>query len=424
MIKNSKKYSLDDLPVLFRNKNYEELKTASSFILEKDEKNYDALNSLAVAYKNLGNTNKAVEVFTHLVNLNPKKDFIYSNAGNFFFDIGKVEQALQCHEHAVKLNPKNWNSLNQIGVIYSNKGNNEEAINYYKKALSVNPKEEAIYITLANAYRALENYSEAAKYYDFSSKKLSKCQQLECYYMLGDYENFYKKLDEFSSTSSPHPLAATLSAHAAIRFDKKDNYNFCNDTFSFIQKTNLYKVNEYNESLVKDLLNCFNRLKISTKAQSLLKNGVQSTGNIFLIEEEPIQKLKKIIMHKIDVYKEKMASKKSDFITYWPKDFFLYGWLIVMSEGGSLGFHMHKEGWMSGSLYLKRPEKLDKHDGDIVFSKHGSNYPTDGKFYEQRVVDVNKGDMVLFPSSIFHGTVPFELKEQRITLAFDIIPIE
>ena len=50
---------------------------------------------------------------------------------------------------------------------------------------------------------------------------------------------------------------------------------------------------------------------------------------------------------------------------------------------------------------LKGLKKLDKHDGDIVFSKHGSNYPTDGKFYEQRVVDINKGDMVLFPSSIY-----------------------
>ena len=80
-------------------------------------------------------------------------------------------------------------------------------------------------------------------------------------------------------------------------------------------------------------------------------------------------------MHKIDVYKEKMASKKSDFITYWPKDFFLYGWLIVMSEGGTLGFHMHKEGWMSGSLYLKRPKKLAKDkSGKIVVIKHALKF--------------------------------------------------
>ena len=67
---------------------------------------------------------------------------------------------------------------------------------------------------------------------------------------------------------------------------------------------------------------------------------------------------------------------------------------------------------------------VSENDGDIVFSKHGSNYATDGKFYEQRVLDIKKGDMILFPSSVFHGTVPFESNEQRITLAFDIIPLE
>ena len=36
---------------------------------------------------------------------------------------------------------------------------------------------------------------------------------------------------------------------------------------------------------------------------------------------------------------------------------------------------------------------------------------------------VEKGDIVLFPSSIFHKTVPFESEENRITLAFDVKPI-
>jgi len=30
--------------------------------------------------------------------------------------------------------------------------------------------------------------------------------------------------------------------------------------------------------------------------------------------------------------------------------------------------------------------------------------------------------LVLFPSSLFHATIPFNANQQRITLAFDIIP--
>ena len=109
-------------------------------------------------------------------------------------------------------------------------------------------------------------------------------------------------------------------------------------------------------------------------------------------------------------------------IKKWPDNSNLYGWLIVMNKGGSLGGHMHKEGWLSGSLYLERPKKQKENDGDIIFSLHGSNLPTDGKAFKTKTVNIEKGDIVMFPSSLFHATHPFESDEKRITLAFDIIP--
>ena len=77
---------------------------------------------------------------------------------------------------------------------------------------------------------------------------------------------------------------------------------------------------------------------------------------------------------------------------------------------------------MSGSLYFKMPSKKTKDEGNIVFSFDGANYPTDGKKFEKKSVDVYKGDLVLFPSSLFHHTVPFKSNEERVTFAFDIIP--
>ena len=83
---------------------------------------------------------------------------------------------------------------------------------------------------------------------------------------------------------------------------------------------------------------------------------------------------------------------------------------------------MHKEGWLSGSLYLSRPKRELDSDGDIIFSLHGSNYPKEDKVFKNKVINIEKGDMVLFPSSLFHATLPFNSSERRITLAFDIIP--
>ena len=75
-----------------------------------------------------------------------------------------------------------------------------------------------------------------------------------------------------------------------------------------------------------------------------------------------------------------------------------------MNSGGNLAPHMHKEGWLSGSTYLQRPKKKLSNDGDIEFGLHGGDYPSEGKEYPSKIVDINKGSIVVFPSSLFHST--------------------
>ena len=41
---------------------------------------------------------------------------------------------------------------------------------------------------------------------------------------------------------------------------------------------------------------------------------------------------------------------------------------------------------------------------------------------QQNIIDVMTGSLCLFPSSLYHYTVPFDEKEDRIVLAFDAIP--
>ena len=78
---------------------------------------------------------------------------------------------------------------------------------------------------------------------------------------------------------------------------------------------------------------------------------------------------------------------------------------------------------MSGSLYFEIPKKIEKNDGNIVFSMTGANYPSNGFDFKEQVVETIKGGIVLFPSSLFHNTIPFKSNEERMTIAFDIIPI-
>ena len=42
----------------------------------------------------------------------------------------------------------------------------------------------------------------------------------------------------------------------------------------------------------------------------------------------------------------------------------------------------------------------------------------------EKEVNIETGDIVLFPSSVFHKTLPFDSLENRVTLAFDIKPLK
>ena len=105
----------------------------------------------------------------------------------------------------------------------------------------------------------------------------------------------------------------------------------------------------------------------------------------------------------------------------YPKELFLKGWLISYQSGGSISPHMHEESWITGSVYINIPKRKMPESGNLVLcldaeSQHdkSSNLNTS--------LDVVTGSICLFPASLLHYTIPFESSEDRIVLAFDLIP--
>ena len=109
-------------------------------------------------------------------------------------------------------------------------------------------------------------------------------------------------------------------------------------------------------------------------------------------------------------------------ISSFPEKYIIRGWLIEIENAGFLKPHIHDYGWISGSIYLSLPQNRTGDEGNIMFGIEGKDYPNDGKKFPQKIIDLNMGDIVLFPSSLFHSTIPFNSNQRRITLAFDLIP--
>lgn len=96
-------------------------------------------------------------------------------------------------------------------------------------------------------------------------------------------------------------------------------------------------------------------------------------------------------------------------------------WSVKLRSGGFHVNHIHPEGWLSSAYYVEVPKTVATSTDKSGWIKFGEpRMPTTGAapaHYEQP----RAGRLVLFPSYMWHGTVPFDAKEPRMTVAFDVI---
>lgn len=97
-------------------------------------------------------------------------------------------------------------------------------------------------------------------------------------------------------------------------------------------------------------------------------------------------------------------------------------WSIRLASSGHHINHVHPEGWLSSASHLRFPEATDADDksGWLTFGEPG--VPTTPKLPAEHFVRPKKGVMVVFPSYMWHGTVPFTSASTRLTIAADSVP--
>jgi hypothetical protein len=92
-----------------------------------------------------------------------------------------------------------------------------------------------------------------------------------------------------------------------------------------------------------------------------------------------------------------------------------------LTGGGFHVNHVHPEGWISSAFYVSVPDDLQVADHQGWLQLGAPRYPVPG-IAPERYVQPSDGRLVLFPSYLWHGTVPFESPAARLTIAFDAVP--
>lgn len=96
---------------------------------------------------------------------------------------------------------------------------------------------------------------------------------------------------------------------------------------------------------------------------------------------------------------------------------FAGSWSVRLQGGGSHVAHVHPGGWFSSALYVALPESDGSDAGWLTLGQPPASLGLD--LPPIRTVEPKPGRLVLFPSTLWHGTVPFAAGE-RLTVAFDV----
>jgi uncharacterized protein (TIGR02466 family) len=98
-------------------------------------------------------------------------------------------------------------------------------------------------------------------------------------------------------------------------------------------------------------------------------------------------------------------------------------WSVRLRPNGFHRDHFHPEGWLSSAFYVETPDAaLDSPDKEGWIRFGQPPFVTDPPLPPAHYVRPKPGRLVLFPSYMWHGTVPFTTDETRLTIAFDAVP--
>lgn len=158
-------------------------------------------------------------------------------------------------------------------------------------------------------------------------------------------------------------------------------------------------------------------------ADQSLRGGTQTRGNLFARKDPLIERLTAQIRNGVlNRLRQLPDDTTHPFLGRKTEDFgFAGSWSVRLRSEGFHISHIHQEGWMSSALYVSLPPEVGQGDaGALAFGIPDEALGLD--LPARRIERPQVGRLVIFPSYMWHGTLPFESQQPRLTVAFDAVP--
>jgi thioredoxin-like negative regulator of GroEL len=180
---------------------------------------------------------------------------------------------------------------------------------------------------------------------------------------------------------------------------------------------------------VRGALETMHRMQAHPIEQTV-RGGTQTNGFLFRLKHPLLQVLERQIRLAVCATLGSFPSDPTH--PFWSRRLslpegdgfrFAGAWSVRLRSQGYHTNHIHPQGWISSALYVALPEEVRDGEGDAGYLHFGVPPSELGiALPPRRVVKPEVGVLSLFPSYMWHGTVPFRSEQPRITVAFDLVP--
>ena len=428
----------------------------------------EAHHNMGLALRGMQRPRDALDHFQTSINLGLDRTELYQNIAATHVDAGNIDAAMQAYRQAIHRDPEDLTSHRNLNSLLWQEQQLADHLVSYRQAIKLRPESEILLRAYAIALNQAGNYTHAEsairdglRRFPGSGELTSQlAYTLECQDRWDEALQAHAAAVTLPGSTANHKISyarallackrpdeALPQAEAGVKetpFDQRAiaYLGLCwrmlgdpqdailNDYNQFVQAYDISLHGSYDD------IPAFNRQLSQVliarhhgkhhPPEQTLRGGTQTHGNLFNAREQEIQDLVAGLQQCVREYIQDMPPGPSHPLLMRRGERFRFSasWSVRLRSEGYHTMHVHPLGWISSAYYVELPEDMAASDPRAGFIKFGEPDIDIGEFgTPRRYIQPAVGKLVLFPSYMWHGTVPFQSAHPRMTVAFDVVPV-
>ena len=405
-----------------------------------DDGDAGAHNDLGNVLQAAGRVDAAIAAYRRAVELEPERAETHLNLGQALRAKGDLDGAAKALSRAVALRPSHAGTLLRIGLVRHAQGDLDGAASAFRQTLTVEPQNAEACFSLGNVLYAQDRLDEAVAAYGQAaalredildaSFEVGKPRHVHAHFDRGEPRAALEACDDLLSRQPGQSGALAMKAFALWEAGERDDARSLLDFDRLLRRerckapANFADMDVFNAALAAHVRN-HPTLQAAPESYSMERG--QSTGEL-LPGRGAAAAFGALVEQAVDRYRAAMPQDPGHpFLADIPGRIRITAWGVILDEGAYQVPHIHPSAWLSGVYYVALPSSLGADDdgtaGWIEFGRPYWDFEIRAE-PETRLIEPEEGLMLLFPSYMFHRTLPFAGGGERISIAFDVLKRE